>query len=568
MDTNIVSTLRTATEQVNASAFDEGKVMTLSDLDEGFEVVDATQPYSMKGCIAIANYIDPKDGKRKIVLSPPGHTLLVGSTGSGKTQCFYLPQLELMANSQDNCSMLVMDIKGELYRSKAQLLREKGYDVVVLNGKSPYSSAKFNPLTVIWRAFHRAEDARRLLSADNQIELPIEWHGVTYKTKKAYRAAVATYVNEQMDYCNACISTVVETVIPITSRDPSWDYGAREIASMLLLAMLQDSLVPERKMTEEKFTMYNLSNVLNQREADCDNIIDYIRLHDASTGVHRLLNYYDARAKQTRDSFLMTTANHINHVVNNSTNSLGCATEIDVENVVQNIGKKRTAVFVVVDSTNKSTYLFCNLFLVQLMTELLRKGDVAQGGDFHVFWDEFANGLRLDQVVEWITTMRSRHVWLHLGVQSYQQLDSLYSAEIRSTIMGNAKTVFMGSNDYATLEELSRSLGCRIGAHSVYGVNNTGDVSVSVSPSNVPLVRVSDLAHLHLGTAYVKLFGEMGNKVLFTRLDPDFRCSDFSHGNADFCDETAYADYDIRKTYYHIKTVVDDSPKPKGWSYY
>ena len=565
MDTNIVSTLRTATEQVNANAFDCGTVIDINHLDDTFEVVDVTQPYSMHGRIAIANFVDPKDGKRKIVLSPAGHTLLVGSTGSGKTQCFYLPQLELMANSQDNCSFLVMDIKGEMYRTKAQLLREKGYDVVVLNGKSPYSSAKYNPLTVIWRAFHRAVDAKKLLDVH---EPPFVFDGVTYLTEREYRTALSNYVNEQMDYCNACISTVVEIMIPITSRDPSWDYGAREIASMLLLAMLQDSLVPERKMTEERFTMYNLSNIINQRESDCDNMIDYINLHDPTTGVQRLLNYYDARAKQTRDSFLMTTANHINHVVNNSTNSLGCATEIDIENIVQNIGKKRTAVFVVVDTTNKSTYMFCSLFLIQLMTELLRKGDVEQGGDFHVFWDEFANGLRLDEVVEWITTMRSRHVWLHLGVQSYQQLDSLYSKEIRSTIMGNAKTIFMGSNDYETLEELSRSLGCRIGAHSVYAVNNDGDVSVSVSPANVPLVRVSDLSHLSLGYAYVKMFDQTGNKVLYARLDPDYQCPEFAHGNDDFHDQTEYADYDINATYYCVEKAVADSPKPNSFSYH
>jgi type IV secretion system protein VirD4 len=530
-------------------------MLSIKDSDPSLKRIRFDQPYETAGGIVVANYVE--DGHRTMLVAPPSHTLLVGSTGSGKTQSFYMPQLEFLAHSTDKPSMLIMDAKHEIYREKADMLRKQGYKVIALDGSRPYLSAKYNPLSLIWRAYHRAEDAKALLAAP--LEPPYSFNGKDYgDDERAFRTAVNAFINCEIDFYNSLLSVVVETMIPIppTVREPSWDYGSREITSLTLLSMLEDSLVPSRGMTPEKFSLYNMVNVINSRQDDCDTLVSYVQLHNRNSHVRRLESYICSKARVTRDSFLMNTINHLNRVVNHSCNSLTCGDDIDIEEVVHDLDKP-TAIFLIVDSTNEATHLVCNLFLRQLMAELQHRGVDNPDYDFHVLWDEFAtSGMVVPNIGNWITTMRSHRVWFHLGVQSYQQLDALYTKEARVNISGNAKLIFCGSNDTPTIKEVSESFGMTIGAVTSYAVSNTGDIQMSVVSNNVPVVRVSDLTQLNLGEAYVRIFSESGNKQLRTVLDPNFRCADFAHDNAAPAISTAYLDFDIKSTFYDIEEVI------------
>ena len=58
------------------------------------------------------------------------HTLVVGATGSGKTQSVILPlvKLSMLANE----SLIVQDVKGEIYVMTANEFKKRGYNVLVL----------------------------------------------------------------------------------------------------------------------------------------------------------------------------------------------------------------------------------------------------------------------------------------------------------------------------------------------------------------------------------------------------------------------------------------------------
>lgn len=554
-----------ATQELNRDHYEDAALLTVDTRDESLTDVVMDEGYHTHGGIAVANYV--RDGHRHMLVAPPSHTLLVGSTGSGKTQSFYMPQIEFLARSQDKPSMLIMDSKHEIYREKADLLRREGYRVIVLDGSRPFTSDKYNPLTLIWQSFHRSAEAKALLEQEADMQPPYVFEGVDYgEDRHAWHLAVVTCANREEDYCHSLISALVETMIPIPPnvRDPSWDYGSREITSLTLLAMLEDSLVPERGMTEETFSLYNMVNVINSRQDDCEVLSNYVAVHANNSPVMRLQNYVCSRAKVTRDSFLMCTINHLNRVVNHSCNYLTCGKDICIEDVVNHLDQP-TAIFLIVDNVNESTHMVCTLFLMQLVAELQHRADENPQYDFHVLWDEFAtSGMTVPSISNWITTMRSRRVWFHLGVQSFQQLDALYTKEVRLNIQGNSKLIFCGSNDTHTLQEVSESFGQTIGSHTSYSVANTGDIQMSVTPSNVPVVRVSDLAQMRLGDAFVRMFGAQGNKQLRTVLQPNFTCDDFSHGNAGMEVSSAYIDFDVVSTFYDIEHVLEVTPKRKN----
>ena len=72
------------------------------------------------------------------------HSLIIGSSGSGKSFSFILPMLCLMAMTGE--SGLTVDIKGELSAKTAELFKSKGYDVYFIDFIDPENSDCWNPL--------------------------------------------------------------------------------------------------------------------------------------------------------------------------------------------------------------------------------------------------------------------------------------------------------------------------------------------------------------------------------------------------------------------------------------
>ena len=80
--------------------------------------------------------------KLTITLSKPAHTLIIGTTGSGKTTTFINPTTQILAHSKNRPSMILSDPKGELYSLHYQELKRLGYDVKVIDLRNPYCSLR------------------------------------------------------------------------------------------------------------------------------------------------------------------------------------------------------------------------------------------------------------------------------------------------------------------------------------------------------------------------------------------------------------------------------------------
>ena len=74
------------------------------------------------------------------------NTLVVGSTGSGKTQSVILPLTKLSILASE--SFIVNDIKGEIYEQTKEKMKENDYNIVTLNFDNPENGNKWNPLSL------------------------------------------------------------------------------------------------------------------------------------------------------------------------------------------------------------------------------------------------------------------------------------------------------------------------------------------------------------------------------------------------------------------------------------
>ena len=157
--------------------------------------------------------------------------------------------------------------------------------------------------------------------------------------------------------------------------------------------------------------------------------------------------------------------------------------DIDLES----IGKKPTAVFIVIQDEKKTYHSLVTILLKQIYETLI---SVAQsyGGKLPVrtnfLLDEFPNMPPLKDVTTMITAARSRRIRFTMIIQNFAQLDSVYGKEDAETIRGNCgNTIYLITSELKALEEISKMCG---------EVKSKKDDKTA----STPLVTVSDLQRM------------------------------------------------------------------------
>lgn len=93
-----------------------------------------------------------KNGDIKMWYQPGQvHHLVIGATGSGKTQTFIMPSILSIANAGG--SMIVNDPKGELAMLTTPYLKKKGYKTIIMDYLDPGALSCFNQLLLVKTAY-------------------------------------------------------------------------------------------------------------------------------------------------------------------------------------------------------------------------------------------------------------------------------------------------------------------------------------------------------------------------------------------------------------------------------
>ena len=545
-----------AVKKANAGNFEDSRYIETSDLGSYFSLYDFSSQKSVYQGPLIANFI--QDSKRVGYMTSPGHALIVGGTGSGKTQCYYFAQAEAIARSKNKPSVFFMDLKGEYYSTLSKLYQEQGYEIYTLNFKEPFASKRYNPLDSIWKRYREFVECEKLI--DESVGTEREYKGVKYPSYSAWKNAVRTVQLRCKDYYQSELRRFSALIVPVESqKDPSWEYGAREMFYQQAVGLLEDSENPKRKMTREKFTIANIVRINGDVGKDCEDLYEWIEDRDSKSSVKGLYNYYLRNARQTRDSFSATFRVKTDSWLGEGIKYITSNHDIEVEKIVENLDKKRVAFFCILDETRPDGYNVCMSLINDIITQIkIRTDHVAPlKDDFYFLVDEFANMPALPEMERRISTLRSYKVWLHMGIQSLAQLDNVYGSKVMNIIQDNCDIqVLFGTNNYNTMAHYSKALGERDVQTTSCNLDSNGRLSLSVHTSQAPLFLVSDLAKMRLGEAVVKLFR---NPAVKTKMDPHFTCLDLYHGSSK--PEEIPVDYDaILKGVYNIKDVKSDRP--------
>ena len=100
------------------------------------------------------------DGKRLLVTGPEENCIIMGGSGSMKTRLLVLPTVMNIAHCEN--SVIINDPKGEIFGYTSNLLKEKGYDIKVLNFREPLKGDSYNPLAIGARLYQNGEKGRAI----------------------------------------------------------------------------------------------------------------------------------------------------------------------------------------------------------------------------------------------------------------------------------------------------------------------------------------------------------------------------------------------------------------------
>ena len=448
-----------------------------------------------------------------IILAKPAHTLIIGTTGSGKTTTFISPTIQILANTKSKPSMLISDPKGELYALHAKSLLKRGYEVKILDLRNPYCSIRWNPLEKPFEMY------QEMLSLDNKVSVNEEegyyiFENKIYYDKDELNAVIQVKKQELFDEVYEDLNDICSVLCPVKNKsEPIWESGAKNFILAITLAMLEDSEKPNNEMTKEKFNFFNIMKIATNTQNDCEDLMEYFKHRSPiSKSVSLSKQVLDASDK-TRGSYLSTIFDKLSMFSDMSICSLTSANEIDFAE----ISTKPTALFLQIPDEKETRHTLAAMVILQAYKALVAKAntypDLSLPRSVYFLLDEFGNLPQVHKLEQMITVGRSRKIWLALVVQSYAQLAKVYDEKSADIIKSNCNIqIFIGTTDQKTIEEFSKKCGnySIIQKNVSFSSSNDG-VGSSVSVKERPLIYPTELAQLNnnqnMGNAIVSIFG-------------------------------------------------------------
>ena len=341
---------------------------------------------------------------------------VVGTSGAGKTRSIVIPNL-----LQADGSYVISDPKGNLAKKLGHYLESKGYNVITVNFINPERSLRYNPIGFC----RNTTDVRKLAH---------------------------TLVNEM-------------TKGIVKHADPFWDEST-EILLMALIGYMMET--DELDQSEKNFDTLSRLIVEGQR-------IDENSKKE-SLLMTRMKRHREAVRKKGLESWAAKRFDEVNTASGKTYNTI-CITSLaklatfdtletrkmtETNDIIfADIGKRPTALFVIVSDTDRSMDILVNLFYTQLMNELCTYADTECENSrlpvpVQFILDDFATNAHIDNFENMIANIRSRGISAILMVQSEAQLRAGYGDNAQ-TIIDNCNTyVYMGGSNPDQSETIAK----------------------------------------------------------------------------------------------------------------
>ena len=329
-----------------------------------------------------------------------GHTLVIGATGSGKTQLVALPLINLSMKANE--SMLINDVKGELYENISNQLLKEGYNVAVIDFDNLNKGDYWNPFELIEKIYPQEKD-----KAESLIE------------------QMASYL------------------IPVSKPDEFWSNSANNLFVGVTSYLL------ENEKTLSLREIFDLANSFNDDKAS----IEFLNNLNKNTSSYCYLTGVLKSPTETRKSIISVLNQTLTSLVSNDLlNKTLSKTSFNI----MEFNTKKTALFIIPNRFKK--YSMLQTLLINQVYEAIsnNKGDKV----VNFILDEFDSIDEIKNFSSILEFSRSLRIRFTNFIKSYISLEKTYENQnIDLLKMCFSSIIYLYSNDLYTLEEISKLCG-------------------------------------------------------------------------------------------------------------
>ena len=393
------------------------------------------------------------------------HSLVIGATGSGKTQAIIHPTVHSLCKARE--SMIITDPKGEIYEGNAEMLRRRGYQILILNFRDPQNGNAWNPMSIPYKLYKSGNH-------DKAIELLDD-----------------LALNILYDESNK-------------NADPFWEKTSADYFSGVALGLFEDA-----KEDEININSISLATTVGEEKfGNSTYIKEYFSMKDPASAAAINASSTIMAPNETKGSILSVFKQKVKLFASrDNLSEMLSHSDIDLET----IGERPTAVFIVIQDEKKTYHSLVTILLKQIYETLISTAQ-RHGGKLPVrtnfLLDEFANMPPLKDVTTMITAARSRKIRFTMIIQNFAQLDSVYGKDDAETIRGNCgNIIYLITTELKALEEISKMCGEE--------KSKKEDKTAST-----PLVTVSDLQRMK---QYEVIILRMRKQPFKTKFIPNYK---------------------------------------------
>lgn len=327
--------------------------------------------------------------------------LIIGSSGSGKTGGYVIPNLQNISES-----IVVSDTKGQLRKMFSGELKSKGYEVCCLDLVNPLESCGYNPLMGIRR-----------------------------------------YDNGK--YREQDVLTLANNIMPVLDRsEPFWEQAAAGYIAFLI-AFCMDFLPPEEQ---------NMTSVceLNRKYIKPGGDLSFIKMTNEHPEYYSSKKLTQIRSSASADKMWASISEFVNRALEPfDFEEARTIFESSESFDIASLGKKKTVLFLNVSDTDRTFDKLVNIFYTQALQILCSIADKNPNGRLEVpvriIMDDFAASASIPDFDKIISVIRSRDISVSLVLQSMTQLESMYNHAEAVTIINNCDhIIYLGCQDLDT----------------------------------------------------------------------------------------------------------------------
>lgn len=487
------------------------------------------------------------------------HYVLIGSTGSGKSITVSIPMCIQFATAKEKHSVVLTDPKAELFKTTGKIFEENGYNVVTIDFRNPTKSSKINimqPIIDEWKEhciydknmmfflsyfiksnkiliekmFSNKKYQEQIIDKyklvdyiievikNNQEELEKNIKNKKYFDNYSYMEYTSEKLkeylnnlsnleildkikemqnnssNHQAEANHLVISLANLIFTEKESKDPFWINSSKQLFIGLAGIFLEDykkGLIDENKINIASIKKFQNSSLIKENQM-------YLQ---------RNLNTrsYGNLSKDYLTSILSSAENTYKSVTAVFGEKMSIFDDLNVENVTSisefnftDVGRKPTALYIIVPDEDKSYYQLVTIILGMLIKDLSKFANMPENNGMlpvKVEWilEEFANMPPINDIHVSVSVARSRGMRYIFFIQSFAQLDQIYGKEIASIIIDNSALCYLKTNSVECAQIIEKKLG--------RATITTNSLSTSTDPFKVGGNQTTSLLGRELLTA-------------------------------------------------------------------